>query len=132
MAGRGRVDLAEDRLLDLHLLRDRLDHEVDVGELGVAGGAGDLPHHLGEAGVGLLLGELLLLHLAGELALGDGARLLQRGVDEFLVDVLDDDGDVGGGDRLCDLPTHGSPADDGGLLDEHSGSLLPGRNSGLG
>ena len=76
VAGRGGVDLAEDRLLDRHLLRHRLDHEVDVAELLVAGGAGDPPHHLGQAGVGLLLGQLLLLDQARELALGDRAGLL--------------------------------------------------------
>ena len=115
----GRVDLAEDRLLDLHLLRHRLDHEVDVAELLVAGGADHVPHHLGEPRVGLLLGQLLLLDQAGELALGDAAGFLEGGVDELLVDVLDDDGDVGGGDRLRDLPAHGAAADDGGLGDEH-------------
>ena len=77
-------------------------------------------HHLGDARVGLLLGDPLLLHLSGQLALGDGAGLLQRGVDEFLVDVLDHDRDVGGGDRLGDLPTHRAPTDDGGLAYEHS------------
>ena len=119
VAGRRRVELAEDRLLDLHPLRHRLDDEVDVAELLVGRGAGDQAHHLGEAGVGLLLGQLLLLDQAGELALGDGARLLDRGVDELLVDVLDDDGDVGGGDRLRDLTAHGAAADDGGLGNEH-------------
>ena len=44
-----------------------------------------------------------------------------RGVDELLVDVLDDDGDVGGGDRLGDLAAHGAAADDGGLGNEHCG-----------
>ena len=121
MAGGGGVDLAEDRLLDRHLLRHRLDHEVDVAELVVGGGAGDQAHHLGEAGVGLLLGQLLLLDQAGELALGDRAGLLDGGVDELLVDVLDDDGDVGGGDRLGDLAAHGAAADDGGLGNEHCG-----------
>src|SRR6185437_14052104 len=120
VAGGGRVDLAEDGLLDLHLLRHGLDNEVDVGELGVAGRPGDVRHHLGDAGVGLLLGDPLLLHLSGQLALGDGASLLKRGVDEFLVDVLDHDRDVGGGDRLGDLPTHRAPTDDGGLTYEHS------------
>ena len=124
MAGRGGVELAEDGLLDLHLLRHRLDHEVDVAELLVGGGAGDPAHHLGEAGVGLLLGQLLLLDQAGELALGDRARFLDRGVDELLVDVLDDDGDVGGGDRLRDLAAHGAAADDGGLGNEHCGWIL--------
>ena len=117
---RGGVELAEDRLLDLHLLGHRLDDEVDVGEVLVAGRAGDQPHHLGEPGVGLLLGQLLLLDQAAELALGHRARLLDGGVDELLVDVLDYDGDVGGGDRLGDLASHGAAADDGGLGNEHS------------
>ena len=125
MPGRGRVELAEDRLLDLHPLRHRLDDEVDVAELAVARRPGDQPHHLGEARVGLLLGQLLLLDQAGELALGDGAGFLQRRVDELLLDVLDDDGDVGRGDRLRDLAAHGAAADDGGLRDEHFGWLPP-------
>ena len=119
VAGGGGIELAEDGLLDLDLLRHRLDHEVDVAELLVGRGAGDLAHHLGEAGVGLLLGQLLLLDQARELALGDGPRLLQSGVDELLVDVLDDDRDIGGGDRLRDLAPHGAAADDGGLGNEH-------------
>ena len=120
----GGVELAEDGLLDLHLLRHGLDHEVDVAELLVGGGADDQAHHLGEAGVGLLLGQLLLLDQAAELALGDRARFLDRGVDELLIDVLDDDSDVGGGDRLCDLAAHGAAADDGGLRYEHGKGFL--------
>src|SRR6187549_856577 len=119
VARRGGVELAEDRLLDLHPLRHRLHHEVDVAELLVAGRPGDPAHDLGEAGVGLLLGQLLLLDEAAELALGDGAGFLDGGIDELLVDVLDDDGDVGGGDRLRDLAAHGAAADDGGLRNEH-------------
>ena len=119
VAGGGGVELAEDGLLDLHLLRHRLDHEVDVAELLVARGAGDQAHHLGEAGIGLPLRQLLLLDQAGELPLGDRARLLDRGVDELLVDVLDDDWDIGRGDRLRDLAAHGAAADDGGLRYEH-------------
>jgi hypothetical protein len=120
VAGRRRVELAEDGLLDLHPLGHRLDDEVDVAELLVSRRADDQAHHLGEAGVGLLLAQLLLLDQAGELALGDGARLLERGVDELLVDVLDDYGDVGGGDRLRDLAAHGAAADDGSLRYEHA------------
>ena len=119
MAGRDRVELAEDGLLDLHLLRHRLDHEVDVGEVLVGGRADDPAEHLVEAGVGLLLGHLFLFDQPGEFALGDRARFLDRGIDELLVDVLDDDGDVGGGDRLRDLAAHGAAADDGGLGNEH-------------
>ena len=72
----------EDGLLDLHLLRNRLDNEVDVAKLLIAGRAGDQCPSPREAGVGLLLGQLFLLHLTGELALGDGAGFLQRCVDE--------------------------------------------------
>ena len=118
--GRRRIQLAEDRLLDLHLLRHGLDHEVDVAEVLVARRAGDQAHHLCEARIGLLLGQLLLLDQAGQLALGDGSRLLHGGIDELLVDVLDDDGDVGCGDRLSDLTAHGASADNGGLGNEHS------------
>ncbi len=62
--------------------------------------------------------QLLLLDEAAELALRHLARLVEAGIDELLVDVLEDDGDLGGGDRLRDLATHGSGADDGGLEDE--------------
>ena len=60
MAGGRLVELAVDGLLDLHPLGDGLDHEVDVAELLVGGGARDQPHDLVEAGIRLLLGELLL------------------------------------------------------------------------
>jgi hypothetical protein len=40
-------------------------------------------------------------------------------VDELLLDVLDHDGDVGGGDDLGDLATHRAAAQHGGLEDEH-------------
>ena len=53
-------------------------------------------------------------------ALGHLARLLEPGVDELLLDVLEDDRDVGGGDRLGDLAAHRAGADDGGLEDEHA------------
>ena len=118
--GRDLVELGEDGLLDLHLLGRGLDHEVDVAEAVVVGGALDPAHDLLEPGVGLLLGQLLLLDELVELALGDLAGLLEAVVDELLVDVLEDDGDVGGGDRLRDLAAHRAGADDGGLEDEHS------------
>ena len=69
--------------------------------------------------VGLLLGDLLLLDQAAELALGDLAGLLQALVDELLVDVLEHDGDVGGRDHLRDLAPHRAGADDGGFEHEH-------------
>src|SRR3712207_6918480 len=43
----------------------------------------------------LLLGDLLLLDQAADLLLGHLPRLLQPDVDELLVDVLEDHGDVG-------------------------------------
>ena len=69
--------------------------------------------------VGLLLRELLLLDELGRCALRDLARLVQAGVDELLVDVLEHHGDVGGGDDLGDLSAHGPGADDRGFEDEH-------------
>ncbi len=119
MARRHGVELGEDRLLDLHLLGRRFDHEVDVAEVGVVGGAGDSAHHDLELLVGLLLRQLLLLDEAIKLALGHFPRLVEPVVHELLLDVLEDDGDLGGCDRLRDLATHGSGADDGGLENEH-------------
>ena len=69
--------------------------------------------------VGVLLGDLLLRDQAGQLALGHVAGLGQAGVDELLLDVLEDDWDADGRDHLGDLPAHGSGADDGGFEDEH-------------
>ena len=119
MPGRRRVELAEDVPLDLHLLRRRLDDEVDVAEARVVERALDPAHHLVEAGVGLLLGQLLLRDELVELPLGHLARLLEAVVDELLLDVLEHDRDVGGGDRLRDLAAHRPGADDGGLEYEH-------------
>ena len=50
--------------------------------------------------------------------------LVQAGLDEArlherVVDVLEDDGNARGGDRLGDLTAHGACADDGGLEHEH-------------
>jgi hypothetical protein len=56
---------------------------------------------------------------------GGRGRVLERvvsfeaRVDELLLDVLEDDVEPGGGDRLCDLSAHRSGADDGGLEHEH-------------
>ena len=69
--------------------------------------------------VGLLLGDLLLLHEAAELGAGDLARLLEPRVDELLVDVLQHDVDVRGGENLGDLTAHRAGADDGGFEYEH-------------
>ena len=113
------VELGEHGLLDLHLLGDRLDDEVDLAEALVLGGAGDQPEDLLQAGVRLLLGDLLLPHQAGELTLGHLARLLQPGVDELLLDVLDHHRDVGRGDHLSDLASHRPGAEHRSLEYEH-------------
>ena len=120
MARRDGVELGEDRLLDLHALGHGLDHEVDVAEALVGRRALDAPDDLVDLRGGLLVGELALLDQAGDLALGDVAGLGQPGVDEVLVDVLEDDRDPCGGDRLGDLAAHRAGADDGGLEDEHA------------
>ena len=78
------------------------------------------PSDLLELGVGLLLGDLLLLDEAAELALRDLAGLLQTLVDELLLDVLEHDGHVGGGEHLGDLAAHRAGADDGGFEHEHA------------
>ena len=113
------VELGEDGLLDLHPLGDRLDDEVDVAEALVLGGARDQPEDLLATRVGLLLGDLLLLHQAGELALGHLARLGQPRVDELLLDVLHHHRDVCRGDHLRDLAAHRSGAEHRGLEHEH-------------
>ena len=94
MTGGDRVELGENCLLDRHLLRDRFDHEVDVAELVIGDGSGDVGQDLGQAGVCLLLGDLLLLDLAAELAGSDVLDFFDCVVDELLVDVLDYDGSV--------------------------------------
>src|SRR5215210_1875319 len=126
VAGGGRVEVGEDLVLDLHLLRDGLDDEVDVAEAVVLRRAGDQPERVLELGVGLFLGQLLLLDQLGGLALGDLACLLEALVHEFLFDVLEEDGDVGGGDDLGDLPAHDPGPHDSGFEDEHGGILSRG------
>ena len=61
MTGDERVELGEDRLLDRHALRHRLDHEVDVAEALVLGRPGDPAEDLTRLRVGLLLRDLLLV-----------------------------------------------------------------------
>ena len=67
--------------------------------------------------------ELVLGDELAHLALGHLAGLLQPGVDELLVDVLEQDGDVGGGHDLGDLPAHDARADHRGFEDEHGRTL---------
>ena len=69
--------------------------------------------------VGLLLGELALLHELRQLALRHLARLLEPRVHELLVDVLEQDGHVGGRDHLGDLAAHDAGADDRRFEHEH-------------
>jgi hypothetical protein len=132
VTGRRLVELAVNRLLDLHPLGNGLDHDVDVAELLIGGRADDQGHHLFEAGIGRLLGELLLRDQLVELRLGDLARLLERVIDELLLDVLHHHGDVGSGDDLGDLAAHRAAAQHGGLEDKHVRSSSEGRLAGGG
>jgi hypothetical protein len=121
VAGRHGVELGEDRLLDLHALGHGLHDEVHVAEAVIGGGAMDAAEDLLDVGRGLLRGQPALLGELARRAGGDAARLGQAGVDQVLPEVLEDDGDAGGGDRLRDLAAHGPGADDGCLEDEHCG-----------
>ena len=114
-----RVELGEDGMLDRDALGHGLDDEVDVAEALVGGGAVDAPDDLLHLRRGLLLGELALLHQPGDLALGDVAGLVEAGLDELVLDVLEHHGDARGGDGLGDLAAHGAGADDRGLEHEH-------------
>ncbi len=120
MAGRRRVELGEHRLLDLDPLGNGLDHEVDVAEAVVARRAGDPADDLLRLRCGLLGRQPLPFDEPRELALGDLARMGQAGVDQRLVDVLEHDGQPGGGDGLGDLATHRPRPHDGDLEDEHA------------
>ncbi len=120
VAGRGGVELGEHRVLDLHAVGDGLDHEVDVAEAVVGGGAGDQRERGLDLGVALAGGELLLGDELGDLALGHLAGRRQPRLEARVVDVLEHDGDAGGGDDLGDLP---APAHDGGFEDEHAATL---------
>ncbi len=127
MTGRDGVQLSEDLLLDLHPLGYRLDHEVDVAEALIDDRSLDPIDHLLHLGLRLLLGQLASLDQARDLALGDFARLQHAGLDQFLVYVLEHNGDAGCGDRLGDLTAHRACPDHGSLEHEHaSRSLLSG------
>jgi hypothetical protein len=65
-------------------------------------------------------------------ALPDRSGLLQAQLHESLLDVLEDDWNVGVGDRLRDLAAHRAGAYNGGFEDEHGplawvvgGGLVP-------
>src|SRR5215211_7619973 len=115
------VELGEHRLLDFHPLGHRLDDEVHLAEVVVVGRAGDAPEDLLALGVGVLLGDLLLLHEAPELRLGLLPGLLESGVHELLLDVLYDYHYAGRAHDLGDLPAHRARPHDGGFEDEHGG-----------
>ena len=66
-----------------------------------------------------VLGELALLDELRRRLLGHLAGLLEPRVHEFLVDVLEQDGDVGGRDHLGDLAAHHARADDRRFEHEH-------------
>src|SRR5436190_17804041 len=70
---------------------------------------------ISELAVGVVLGDLLLLHEAGELSLRHLPGLLETLVDELLLDVLKDHREAGRGDRLCNLASHRAGAHDGGF-----------------
>src|SRR6185437_2241259 len=116
----GGVELGEHALLDVHALGHRLDHEVDVAEGLIRGRAVDAVEDLLSLGVGLLGGDLAALGEFADLPARDVRGLLQPGLHERLVDVLEHHGDARGGDRLGDLPAHGSSADDRCLRYEHA------------
>jgi hypothetical protein len=124
VAGRHRVELAEDGVLDVHPLGDGLDDEVDVAEPVVGRRPVDPGQDLLGLLVGLLLGDLLLLDEPAELTLRDVLGLLEALVDELLLDVLQHHIDAGGGTHLGDLPAHRAGADDGGLEYEHEPSKV--------
>src|SRR4051812_26039042 len=119
VAGSDLVELGEHGLLDLHPLGHGLDHEVDVAEALVLGCSGDAAEGRFDLLLALVLADLLLLDQLPDLALGDLLGLLEAGVDELLLDVLQHDVDVRGGQHLGDLSTHGSGADHGGFENEH-------------
>lgn len=104
MARRHRVELTEHCLLELHALGHRLDDEVDLAEALIGRRGGDE-----------LQDHRILSHLA---------RAGQPRVDEALIDVLEQDGNAGGGDDLGDLAAHGAGTHDGGLEDEHGDASL--------
>ena len=120
MTGRGRVELREDAVLELQLLRHRLDREVDVTEPLVAGHRCDQADDLLDLGGGRLVGELALGDELGRRLLAQLARLGDPGVDERLVGVLEQDGKAGGRDRLGDFDARGARADDRRFEHEHA------------
>ncbi len=98
-----RVQLGEQRLLDLQLLRDRLHHQVAVGEGRQAAASGDPPQDRVRA----LLVELAPLHRAGQRAGQPGPAALDR----RLVRLDADHVDARARQHLDDAGTHRAQAD---------------------
>jgi hypothetical protein len=119
VARRHRVELGEHLVLDRHLLGHGLDREVHGAEAVVLRRAGDVAQDPAHLRLALLLGELALVDELVGLVLRHLAGLLEPGVDEPPVDVLEDDGDVCRCDDLRDLAAHDAGADDRGLEHEH-------------
>ena len=117
------VDLGEDLLLQLHLLKDRLDHDVGFGEPLV--GQGRLDHR---QALGHLLVRQPALPDAGLIVLADGC---QSAVEGRLVDFLEQDRDARVGVGHRDAAPHRPRADDGRPLDGQ-GRGLPGEAGDLG
>ena len=98
-----RLELAEDRLLDLDRLDDRLDHEVGVGEVLHARGEGDPA-------------EQRRLVLLAQLAARDGAsggvlEVLATALDGLVVDLDADHREAVAGEHLRDAGAHGAETD---------------------
>ena len=107
------VELAEDRLLDLERLDDRLHDQVGPGELLELGREADPAEQLGLLG----LGELLALHgaVGGVLEVGAPA------VDGLVVELDADDVEAVAGEDLRDSGAHGAESDhaDGAEVTSH-------------
>jgi hypothetical protein len=121
---RGGVELGEDRLLDLHLLGHRLDHEVHVAERLIGRGALDAPHDFLDLSLGLLGGDLAPLGQLAHLASRDVASLLQPRPHELLAYVLEHHRDPRSGNGLSDLSAHRPCTHHGGLEYEHTHALI--------
>jgi hypothetical protein len=108
-------------VLDLDLLRHGLDHEVDVAEAVVRRRPGDQAKCVCRLRLRLLLRDLALLDELGDLLVRHLAGLLEPRVHESLVNVLEQDGHVGGRDHLGDLAAHDAGAHDRRFEHEHDG-----------
>src|SRR6202021_1011616 len=90
----------------------------------VRGRAVDPAPDLSDLRLALLGREPALLHQLADLATGDVPGLIEAGLHERVVDVLQDDWYACCGDRLSDLAAHRPGAHDGGFEHEHAFGLL--------